>query len=118
MFAPPRDKSPAYVASAATPTGRMKIKELNQWPPQDWRAGDKTLASEDALDATDVSSSVDVDEPVLVTVTVTHNDETYSASLRAPEALAHRLVRLVSGVAPQKTLREVGELDIDSEVAE
>ncbi len=96
----------------------MKIKDLKQWPPQDWRSDAKTLAPEDALDATDVSTSLDVDEPNLITVTVTHNDETYSASLNAPEALANRVVRLISGVAPEKTLREVGELDIDSEVAE
>jgi hypothetical protein len=94
----------------------MKIKELDEWPPQEWKAGGKRLAPEDALDGTDVRASVGVDNPTVIALTVTHNNDTYSGSMRAPEELAKRVVLLASGAAPDKTLREIGELD--SEVSE
>jgi hypothetical protein len=96
----------------------MKIKELDNWPPQEWNSDGKTLAPEDALDGTDVSASVQLDEPNVITVTVTHNDESYFALLRVREDLANRIALIVSGAGPNKTLRDIGELDIDSEVSE
>jgi hypothetical protein len=95
----------------------MKIKDLDDWPSQEWKSDAKRLAPEDALDGTDVSASVRVDESNVITVTVRHNDEIYAALLHAPEELAKRVVLIISGVAPEKTLREIGELDIDSEAA-
>ena len=96
----------------------MKIKELDSWPPQEWNSDGKTLAPEDALDGTDVSASVQLDEPNVIAVTVTHNDESYFALLRVREDMANRIALIISGAGPNKTLRDIGELDIDSEVSE
>jgi hypothetical protein len=96
----------------------MKIKELDNWPPQEWSSDGKTLAPEDALEGTDVSASVQINEPNIIALTVKHNEERYAALLRVPENLANRIALIVSGAGPSKTLREIGELDIDSEVSE
>ena len=96
----------------------MKIKGLDNWPPQEWNSDGKTLAPEDALDGTDVSASVQLDEPNVIAVTVTHNDESYFALLRVREDLANRIALIISGAGPNKTLRDIGDLDIDSEVSE
>ena len=96
----------------------MKIKELDNWPPQEWSSDGKTLAPEDAFDGTDVSASVQMDEPNIIALTVKHNEQRHATLLRVPENLANRIALIVSGAGPSKTLREIGELDIDSEVSE
>ncbi|HYY24921.1 MAG TPA: hypothetical protein VE689_05470 [Candidatus Udaeobacter sp.] len=96
----------------------MKIKELDNWPPQEWNSDGKTLAPEDALDGTDVSASIQVDEPNVIALTVTHNDESYAALLRIPEDLVNKVTLVISGAGPNKTLRDIGDLDLDSEVSD
>ena len=93
----------------------MKVKALDEWPPQQWRSAGKTLAPEDALDATDVSASVQISGSPGIALTVVHNDQSYLACLPIPEDLGKRVVLVISGAGPNKTLRQIGELDIDSE---
>ena len=94
----------------------MKLKALDFWPPQEWKADMQTLASEDALDATDVSASIPLNSSDVLALTVIHNSQTYAASVRVPENLAKRLALVISGASPSKSLREIGELEIESEV--
>ena len=94
----------------------MKLKALDFWPPQEWKADTQTLASEDALDATDVSASIPLHSSDVLTLTVIHNHRTYAALVRVPENLAKRLALVISGASPSKSLREIGELEIESEV--
>ena len=96
----------------------MKIKALENWPPQNWRAAAQTLAPEEALDSADVSASVDLDDPGALTVSVLHNERRYRASVTLPATLAHKVALLISGAGPEKPLRKIGELAIESEVSE
>jgi hypothetical protein len=94
----------------------MKVKALYEWPPQQWKSdGKKTLAPEDALDATDVSASVQINGSSGIALRVMHNDQSYRASLSVPEDLGKRVALVISGAGPNKTLREIGELEIESE---
>lgn len=93
----------------------MKLKALEDWPPQEWRSAGKTLAPEDALDATDVGAAVQIDGSSGIALTVVHNDQSYLAALCVPEDLGKRVVLVISGAGPSKTLRQIGELEIDSE---
>jgi hypothetical protein len=52
----------------------VKIKALKNWPPQEWRSEAQTLAPENALDAADVSASVEVNQPGVLILSVTHKD--------------------------------------------
>src|SRR6185437_193705 len=92
----------------------MKLKALDFWPPPEWRADTQTLAPEDALDATDVSASMPLNSSDVLALTVIHNAQTYAASVSVPETWAKRLALVISG--PSKSLREIGELEIESEV--
>lgn len=94
----------------------MKVKALDDWPPQEWKSGGKTLAPEDALDATDVSASVQIDGHDAISLAVVHNDQSYSASLSLPKDLGNRVALIISGAGSSKTLRQIGELEIYSEV--
>ncbi len=96
----------------------MKIKALKNWPPQEWRSEAQTLAPENALDAADVSASVEVNQPGVLTLSVTHNDQRYGASLSLPPQLATKVALIISGASPNKPLREIGELEIDSELSQ
>ncbi len=96
----------------------MKIKALESWPPQDWRSNAQTLAPEDALDAQDVSASVELNQPGVITLSVTHNDQRYGALLSLPPSLANKIALIISGASPSKPLREIGELEIDSELSQ
>jgi hypothetical protein len=77
----------------------------------------QTLAPEDALDGTDVSASIAVNEPDMLVVAATYNGQNYTGSIRLTSVLANRLALVVSGMGPDKSLREVGELEIESEVS-
>jgi len=96
----------------------MKIKALENWPPQAWQADAQTLAPEEALDGIDVSASVDLENSGALTLSVLHNERRYCASLALPPALAGKVALLISGAGPDKPLREIGELEIGSEVSE
>jgi hypothetical protein len=63
----------------------MKLKALDFWPPQEWKADTQTLAAEDALDATDVSASIPLHSFDVLALTVIHNNQTYAARVRVPE---------------------------------
>ena len=54
----------------------MKLKALDFWPPQEWKADTQTLAAEDALDATDVSASIPLHSFDVLALTVSHNNQT------------------------------------------
>lgn len=95
----------------------MKIKGLDVWPPQEWKSDVQTLAPEDALDGTDVSASIEVNETDMLVLAVTYNGQNYTGSIRLPSVLANRLALVISGAGPDKSLREVGELEIESEVS-
>ena len=83
----------------------VKIKALKNWPPQEWRSEAQTLAPENALDAANVSASVEVNQP--------------GALLSLPPQFAATKVALtISGASPNKPLREIGELEIDSELSQ
>ena len=94
----------------------MKLKALDCWPPQEWKADTQTLAPEDALDATDVSASMPLNSSDVLALTVTHNGQTYAASVSVLESLAKRLALVISGASASKSLREIGELEVESEV--
>lgn len=47
----------------------MKLKALNFWPPQEWKADTQTLAPGDALDATDVSASIPLNNSDVLALT-------------------------------------------------
>ena len=96
----------------------MKIKALKNWPPQEWRSEAQTLARENALDAGDVSASVEVSQPGVLTLSVTHNDQRYGASLSLLPQLATKVALIISGASPNKPLREIDELEIDSELSQ
>jgi len=96
----------------------VKIKALKNWPPREWRSEAQTLAPENALDAADVSASVEVNQPGVLTLSVTHNDQRYGASLSLPAQLAPKVALIISGASPNKPLREIGELEIDSELSQ
>lgn len=96
----------------------VKIKALKNWPPQEWRSEAQTLAPENALDAADVSASVEVNQPGVLTLSVTHNDQRYGASLSLSAQLATKVALIISGASPNKPLREIGELEIDSELSQ
>jgi len=96
----------------------VKIKALENWPPQEWRSDAQTLAPENALDAADVSASVEVNQPGVLTLSVTHNDQRYGASLSLPAQLATKVALIISGASPNKPPREIGELEIDSELSQ
>ena len=68
----------------------MKLKALDFWPPQEWKADTQTLAPEDALDATDVSASIPLYSSDPLALTVIHNGPTHVASVSVPENLAKR----------------------------
>ena len=95
----------------------MKIKGLDVWPSQEWKSDVQALAPEDALDGTDVSASITVNEPDMLVAAVIYNGQNYTGSIRLPLVLANRLALVVSGARPDKSLREVGELEIESEVS-
>jgi hypothetical protein len=57
----------------------MKLKALNFWPPQEWKADTQTLAPEDVLDATGVSASIPLNSSDPLALTVIHNGQTYAA---------------------------------------
>lgn len=94
----------------------MKVKALDNWPPQEWKSDGKTLAPEDALDATDVSASLQINGAPRLDLRVVYNNQSYLGSLSLPEDLAKRVALVISGAAPDRTLREIGELEIESEV--
>ena len=94
----------------------MKLKALDFWPPQEWKADTQTLAPEDALDATDVSASIPLNNSDVLALTVIHNGQIYAASVSVPENLAKRLALVISGASPRKTFRNIGELELESEV--
>lgn len=94
----------------------MKLKALDFWPPQEWKADTQTLASEDALDATDVSASIPLNSSDTLESTVSHITHIYASTVRVPEHLATRWVLVISGASPSKSSREIGELEIESEV--
>ena len=94
----------------------MKPKALDFWPPQEWKADTQTLAPEDALNAMDVSASSPLNSSDVLAVKVIHNGQTYAVSVRVPDNLAKRLALVISGASPSKSLREIGELEIESEV--
>ena len=96
----------------------MKIKTLENWPPQNWQADAQTLAPEEALDGADVSASVDVQNAGWLALSITHNERRYSALLALPPELANRVALLISGASPDKPLRQIGELEIESELSE
>ena len=96
----------------------MKIKALKNWPPQEWRSETQTLAPENAFDAADVSASVEANQPAVITLSVTHSDQRYGASLSLPAQLATEVALIISGASPNKPLREIGELEIDSELSQ
>ena len=96
----------------------MKIKALKNWPPREWRSEAQTLARENALDAGDVSASVEVNQPGVVTLSVTHNDQRCGASFSLPPHFATKVALIISGASPNKPLREIGELEIDSELSQ
>lgn len=58
-----------------------------------------------------------MNEPDISVVAVTYNGQDYSGSIRLPSVLASRLALVVSDAGPDKSLREVGELEIESEVS-
>ncbi len=86
--------------------------------PQEWRCEAQTLAPENALDAADVSASVEVNQPGVLTLSVTHNDQRYGASLFVSAQLATKVALIVSGASPNKPLRKIGDLEIDSELSQ
>jgi hypothetical protein len=98
--------------------GAMKLKALDSWPPQEWKAETQTLAPEDALDGIDVSASIPVDDSDRLALTVIHNGQTYAGSMTVPQNLAKRMALVISGASPSKTLREIGELELESEVSQ
>jgi len=104
------------VDTACVGDSGIKLTVLDFWPPQEWRADTQTLAPEDALDATDVSASMPLNSSDVLALTVIHNAQTYAASVSVPETWAKRLALVISGASPSKSLREIGELEIESEV--
>jgi len=94
----------------------MKVKALDFWTPQEWKSDTQTLASEDALDAADVSASIPLNSSDVLALTVIHNHQTYAALVRVPDNLAKKLALVISGASSSKSLREIGELEIESQV--
>lgn len=93
----------------------VKIKALKNWPPQEWRSEAQTLAPENALDAADVSASVEVNQPGVLILSVTHNDHSLR---RFTFPSGTKVALIISGVSPNKPLREIGELEMDSELSQ
>jgi hypothetical protein len=96
----------------------VKIKALKNWPPQEWRSEAQTLAPENALDAADVSASVEVNQPGVLILSSPIRTIRYGASLSLLAQLATKVALIISGVSPNKPLREIGELEMDSELSQ
>ena len=84
----------------------MKLKALDFWPPQEWKTDKQTLASEDALDATEVSASIPLNSAGFLALTVIRSNQIYTDSVRVRDNLAKRLALVISGASPSKSLRE------------
>ncbi|HVR15924.1 MAG TPA: hypothetical protein VMS25_06135 [Candidatus Limnocylindrales bacterium] len=95
----------------------MKIKALKNWPPQEWRSEAQTLAPENALDAADVSAS-GKPSPACLFYPSPIMTIRYGASLSLLAQLATKVALIISGVSPNKPLREIGELEMDSELSQ
>jgi len=83
----------------------MKLKALNFWEPQEWKADTQILAPEDALNATDVSASIPLNSSDPLALTVIHNGQTYAASVSGLENLAKRLALVISGASLRKNFQ-------------
>jgi len=94
----------------------MRFKSARLLAASGVESGRATLASKDALDANDVSASISLHSSNVLALTVIHNYRMYAARVRVPENLAKRLALVISGASPSKSLREIGELEIQSEV--
>jgi len=83
----------------------MKLKALNFWEPQEWKADTQILAPEDALNATDVSASIPLNSSDPLALTVIHNGQTYAASVSGLANLAKRLALVISGASLKKNFQ-------------